>query len=192
MSHRPARAAWGLAGLVICLLPAMAIGSKDTPATTVEVERDGQVFEILSVSRILAGIDVAWAVLTDYEGYVNFVPGMTRSRQVSDQPIWIEQRGEFGVLFFRMPVYSTLEVEELPPATIRFHALEGNLRRLDTQVELHSDGDHVVVTYRSVIEPDFWVPPLIGTPLVRAAIGRRLDAVVDEIERRSANAEVIQ
>lgn len=185
MLPRSGIAAWGAFCFLCCLAPGMHAAAQGPATTTVVVERNGEVFEIEAVSRVRAGSDVAWAVLTDYDGYVYFVPGMTQSRRLGGQPLRIDQRGEFGVLFFRKQVYSTLEVEENAPAEIRFHALSGNLRKLDTDVRLHVDGEHVVVAYQSVIEPDFWVPPLIGTPIVRAAIRRKLDAVANEIERRA-------
>jgi hypothetical protein len=184
MLSRPGVAAWAAFLIMSCL--GWGIGAAQEPATTtVVVERNGGVFEVEAVSRVHAGTDTAWAVLTDYEGYVYFVPGMTLSRLLGKQPLRIDQRGEFGVLFFRKQVYSTLEVEESAPAEIHFRALAGNLRTLDTHVRLRVDGEHVVVAYESVIEPDFWVPPLIGTPIVRAAIRRKLDAVANEIERRA-------
>ena len=190
MFPQPGRAAWGIFGVLCCLLPAVADAEKEAVTTTVNVDRDGPVFRIHSVSRVFSGRDTAWSVLTDYEGYVNFVPGMTRSHRLDGQPIRVEQRGEFGVLFLRMPVYVTLEVEERKPSEVRFRALEGNVRSLFTSVELRVDGDYTLVIYKSVIEPDFWVPPLIGTPLVRAAIARKLDAVALEIERRAALSKV--
>jgi len=192
MLPRPGHAAWGLAGFLCCFLPTLADAAQEATNTTVNVQRNGQVFEIQSVSRVLAGADVAWTVLTDYEGYVNFVPGMTQSRRLDGQPIRIEQRGEFGVLFIRMAVNVTLEVVEDPLSEIRFRALEGNVRSLNTTVKLRSDGAHVVVIYQSVIEPDFWVPPLIGTPLMRAAIRRKLEAVANEIERRATDMKAGQ
>ena len=47
-------------------------------------------------------------------------------------------------------------------------------------------GDTIVLKYRSTIEPEFWVPPLIGTSILRAGIRRKLISVSDEIERRAA------
>lgn len=153
---------------------------------TVTVVRDGGVFEIDAQSRIVADREVAWAVLTDYEGYAEFVPGMISSRRLSEQPLRIEQHGEFGILFLIKHVYSTLDVNEDPPSAVRFHAIGGNLRRLETQVSIFQDGDTIVLTYRSTIEPGFWVPPLIGTSIVRAGIRRKLISVSNEIERRAA------
>ena len=154
--------------------------------TTVTVLRDGGVFEIEARSHIVADREIAWAVLTDYDGYADFVPGMTSSQRVGEHPLRIEQHGEFGILFLIKHIYSTLNVREDPPSAIRFHAVEGNLRRLETQVNIVQDGDAIVLIYRSTIEPDFWVPPLIGSSILRAGIRRKLISVSAEIERRAA------
>ena len=176
-----------LCGLCCCLACAAPVASAgdDGARTTVSVSRSGPVFEVEAVTRVTANVDTAWAVLTDYSGYVNFVPGMTLSRRVSDHPLLVEQRGEFGLLFFSKEVHALLEVVENPPSKLYFRSLQGNLRRLETFIDLRGEGGQVVITYRSVIEPDFWVPPLIGTPIVRVAIRRKLDAVASEVERRA-------
>lgn len=154
--------------------------------TTVTVVRDGGVFEIEARSHIAADREMAWAVLTDYDGYAQFVPGMTSSKRVGEHPLRIKQHGEFGILFLIKHIYSTLDVHEDPPSTIRFHAIEGNLRRLETRVNIVQDGDATVLIYRSTIEPDFWVPPLVGSSILRAGIRRKLISVSAEIERRAA------
>jgi hypothetical protein len=181
MLSRPVAAVWGFCCLLVCVGVFAVADADELTETTVEVSRSDEIFIIEAVSRIAAGREEAWAVLTDYTGYVHFVPGMTVSRRVSDEPLRIEQHGEFGVMFFNKNVYALLEVTETPPSRIYFHSLEGNLRTLETQVDVDVDGDQVVVTYRSIIEPDFWVPPLIGIPLVRAAIRKRLEAVAEEV-----------
>lgn len=175
-----------LACLFLFNTTAAAAASEDLPQqTSVSVVRDGDVFRIEAQSRIAASRDIAWSVLTDYDGYTEFVPGMTLSRHLSEQPLRIEQRGVFGILFLRRVVYSTLDVQEDPPFDIRFRSLQGNLRRLETEVRIAQDGDTILIIYRSMIEPDFWVPPLIGTSIVRAGIRAKLGAVAEEIERRA-------
>lgn len=181
MLLRPVFALWGLC---CCLVFVCILALADTDGlyeTTVEVSRSEDIFVVEAVSRIDAARDEAWAVLTDYSGYVHFVPGMTISRLISDEPLRVEQHGEFGVMFFNKTVHAMLEVTETPPSRIYFRSVEGNLRTLETQVDIDVEGEQVVVTYRSIIEPDFWVPPLIGTPLFRAAIRKRLEAVAEEV-----------
>lgn len=176
-----------VANLLFFGLIAFSDAADDSPwETTVAVVRNGDVFEIEAQTRVTAGRDAAWAVLTDYDGYAEFVPGMTSSRHLSDQPLRIAQEGVFGVLFLRKRIYSTLVVQEDPPSAIRFHSVAGNLRRLETEVRLAQDGDKIIVNYLSTIEPDFWVPPLIGTSIVRRGIRAKLQAVAEEIDRRVA------
>jgi carbon monoxide dehydrogenase subunit G len=188
MLLRPVVALWGL-WCFVGSAASVAIAADDGRAdTAVTVSRSGPVFEVEALSRVDADLATAWAVLTDYAGYVDFVPGMTLSRRVGEQPLLIEQRGEFGLLFFSKQVEAVLEVIEKPPSKLYFRSLEGNLRRLETSIDIRSEAGQVVITYRSVIEPDFWVPPIIGTPIVRAAIRRKLGAVAEEIERRANSA----
>ena len=176
----------GLCCCLVCAAPVVCVAAGDDRVrTTVNVSRSGPVFEVEALSRVSADVDTAWAVLTDYSGYKDFVPGMTLSRRVSDDPLLVEQHGEFGLLFFSKQVDALLEVVENPPSKLYFRSLQGNLRRLETSIDIRGEGDQVVIAYRSVIEPDFWVPPLIGTPIVRAAIRRKLNAVAAEIERRA-------
>jgi hypothetical protein len=44
------------------------------------------------------------------------------------------------------------------------------------------------VTYRAEIEPGVWVPPLIGTALVRRDVRRQLAALAAEMHKRHAAA----
>lgn len=157
-----------------------------TQRTTVTVSRSGNVFEVTSQSRIHASREIAWAVLTGYDGYPDFVPGMKSSRYLSQDPLRIEQSGVFGVLFLRKRIQSTLDVQQLPMSEIRLVSVKGNLRKLHTNIRISVNDNQVVLDYHSVIEPDFWVPPFIGTPLVRAAIREKLTAVALEIEKRAA------
>ena len=181
-----------LSGVFCCLAWVVSIASASAgdgnARTTVSVTRNGAVFEVEALSRVNGDLATAWAVLTDYGGYKDFVPGMILSRRVSDDPLLIEQRGEFGLLFFSKQVDALLEVVENPPSRLYFRSLKGNLRRLETSIDLRNEGGQVLIAYRSLIEPDFWVPPLIGTPIVRSAIRRKLDAVAGEIERREGPA----
>ena len=168
------------------LIASVDAGDEFPHQTTVTVVRTGNVFQIEARSRIVAGRETAWAVLTDYEGYAQFVPGMISSQRLNGYALRIEQHGEFGILFLSKHIYSTLDVQENPPSAIHFQSVGGNLRRLETDVSIVRDGEVNVLIYRSTIEPDFWIPPFIGTSILRGAIRRKLISVSDEIERRAA------
>jgi hypothetical protein len=46
----------------------------------------------------------------------------------------------------------------------------------------------VRLDYTGRFTPDFYLPPLIGMPIMRRIVERRFRAMVDEIERRDALA----
>lgn len=175
--------------LLTCVLLANHVAAAEdvrSPTTVVTVARDGDVYLVDSISRIAATQEVAWRVLTDYESYADYVPDITLSRRLGGNPVRVEQQGLFRVLFLRKFVHMTLEVEEHFPDTISFRAVEGNLRSLQTEIELFPGGREIVLSYRSRIEPGFWIPGFIGTSLLRAAIEPKLAAVAEEIARRAA------
>jgi carbon monoxide dehydrogenase subunit G len=167
------------------LLLAVLIFPAEAARTDVSVSRDGSAYLVEASSEVQADRAVVWAVLTDYEGYARFVPGLLRSHRVSVDPLRIEQRGEFGILFFRRTLSTTLEVEEQPMSRIVLRGVGGDLRKLETAVAVQGDGTRQVVHYRSSIEPAFWMPPVIGTSIIRIAIRGKLQAVAEEIERRA-------
>lgn len=178
----PPRVAFAAAACVALLAPLAAPAAQ----TAVSVVRDGEVYSVSAQSTLSADRDTIWRVLTDYEGYTAFVPNLSLSRLVNLEPRQVEQKGEFGVFFFSREVHATLEIEELPPARILFRSIEGNLKSLETDLTISGKGTNMTISYESRIVPDFWIPPLIGGPIVRAAIRGKLQAVAEEIERRAA------
>lgn len=169
------------------LLAVVLISPAGAARTEVSVSRHGSAYLIEASSEVQAERAVVWAVLTDYEGYTRFVPGLRRSWKAGADPLRIEQSGEFGILFFRRTLSATLEIEEHPMSHIVLRGVAGDLRKLETAVAVEGDGDanRHLVRYRSAIEPSFWVPPVIGTSIIRMAIRGKLQAVAEEIERRA-------
>ena len=130
---------------------------------------------------------VAWQVLTDYNNLASFVPGMRSSRLVSapGEPLLLEQKGESGLLLFRVPIEVVSRVEEAPLNTIRFQSIGGNLtnQRGEWALERH---DHATrVSYLANITPGFPLPPLIGPAIVSRDVGIMVESVAREMLRRA-------
>lgn len=178
----PPRVAFAAVAWAALLAPPAAVAAQ----TVVSVVKNGEVYSVTAHSTLAADRETIWRVLTDYEGYPAFVPNLSLSRLVNLEPRQVEQKGEFGVFFFTREVHATLEIEELPPSRILFRSIEGNLKSLETELTIAGKGASMTISYESRIVPDFWIPPLIGGPIVRAAIRGKLQAVAEEIERRAA------
>jgi hypothetical protein len=157
----------------------------------IRIEHRGGVFSIHIDTQIVADAATAWQVLTDYDRLADFVPDLRASRVISapGAPLRIEQRGETGFLLFRFAIDVVLEIEETPPSRLGFRAIRGNMRRMRGEWRIERTDTGIRLGYEAEMEPDFWVPPLIGPAVMRRDVASQVAGVVREIERRQALAQ---
>ena len=131
---------------------------------------------------------VVWAVLTDYEGYPHFISSMRESKIVAHRPDGpvVAQKGSFSFLFFVQEIDVRLQVSEFPPHIIESRAIDGDFRVMEGRYELLQDGNAVRLSYSGRLQPNFTLPPIIGTRIVRYILLQNLREMVDEILRRDA------
>jgi len=156
----------------------------------VQIERRNGVFHVRAEMPVGADAATAWQVLTDYNRLAEFVPDMRSSRVVSapGEPLLLEQKGETSLLIFSFNIEVVLRVEETPPHGISFRAVGGNMKQMRGAWRIDAAGLPVKIGYQVEIEPGFWVPPLIGSALMRRDVRRKIDAVVQEMQKRYAAA----
>jgi len=135
---------------------------------------------------------VIWAVLTDYDRYPRFISSMRESKIVAQGPHGpvVAQKGSFSFLFFTQEIDVRLQVSEFPPNVIDSRALDGDFRVMTGRYELLARGDAVRLSYTGRLQPNFTLPPIIGTSIVRYTLLRNLREMVDEILRRDAATRV--
>src|SRR5687767_12749711 len=126
-SGAPAIAAQ-LLRLLILSLPAASLAAD----VDVSASRTGDSFDVSASAEIDADAILAWEVLTDYDHFSEFIPGMHSSRVVerNGHAIMVDQRGEASMLVFSFPIEVRLTVEETPFETIVSHAVSGNFKEL--------------------------------------------------------------
>jgi ribosome-associated toxin RatA of RatAB toxin-antitoxin module len=154
--------------------------------------RHGDSFRVEATAEFEAEVTVAWGVLTDYDRLSEFIPGMHSSRIVSrsKRSVIVDQNGEARLLFFSFPIRVRLEVEEFPYERVVSRAIEGNFKELRGAYTLEARGRRLLLHYTGSLTPDFSIPPLIGTILVRNNAEKRFGAMVDEIMRRQRLREL--
>ena len=167
------------------------IGLAFNPSTTqaqpvVSVTKSGDAYQVNMRMDVAAPRALVWQVLTDYDNLQRFVPGMISSRLISarGEPKLLEQKGESGVLFFKVSTTTVSRVEETAEREIRFDLVSGNLKRMKGSWTL-SPHDHAIsVGYKAEVVPEFAVPPLIGPSVMAQNVKTMVEGVVQEIERR--------
>jgi ribosome-associated toxin RatA of RatAB toxin-antitoxin module len=167
--------------LLLLVLPATGQAAEISVQTT----RHGDSFEVEATAEIEADVVDAWKVLTDYDRLAEFIPGMQESRVVSRDGfnVVIDQRGEASLLFFTFPMRVRLAIEEFPNERIVSNAIAGNFKELHGVYHLQARDAGLRLRYEGKFTPDFGVPPLIGTLVVRSTVERRFSAMVREIEK---------
>lgn len=178
----------------------------------VEVSRDGLRFEVRAVARLHADIATTFATLTDYEQLPRFIPDVRSVRVLhrewnadpaahgeaaAQERLLVEQQGEFRIWWFSQAVQIRLNVVHLNGDEVRawlapVTGIDGEVGRMVTfagryKVEPVGDNGRAVrLTYDARFEPQFHVPPLIGTHAVRHTVTEQFAAMALEIERRFA------
>jgi ribosome-associated toxin RatA of RatAB toxin-antitoxin module len=156
----------------------------------VRASRSGDVLQVEASAELESSIENAWQVLTDYGRFAEFVPDLQVSRVISrdHNAVVVEQKGEARLLFFSYPIDVRLAITEKPREQVVSRAVAGNFREMQSTYALEARQGWVFLRYSGRLEPDFYVPPLIGTYLLRANVESMFRALVDEIERQQKPA----
>ena len=163
------------------------IGFAAAAQVSVEVVRKENAFRIEAGLLVAVDQRVAWQVLTDYDKLASFVPGMRSSRIVSapGEPLLLEQKGESGLLLFKVPIEVVSRVDEAPFSTIRFRSVGGNITSQTGEWALERHDHATRVTYRANITPGFPLPPLIGPAIIGRDVRVMVESVAREMVRRA-------
>lgn len=168
--------------------------SSTVNANADRVSRNGQsFFEISADGFVRAAPQQAWSVLTDYDRLSEFVPDLLSSKVVARgaHEAVVEQRSEAGFLFISHPIHLVVRATEQPFSSIDVALVSGDMQRYSAHWELAPatrDGlQGTLIRYAGTMEPDFFIPPLVGESMVQASVKKMVEAVVREIDRRSAH-----
>lgn len=178
-----------IARLLPLLLLVVAVS---TPAADIVVRasRSGDVLQVEASAELEGSLDSAWQVLTDYGRFAEFVPDLQVSRVISRDrnAVVVEQKGEARLLFFSYPIDVRLAITEKPRERVVSWAIAGNFREMRSTYVLEARQGRLFLHYAGRLEPDFYVPPLIGTYLLRTSVESMFRALVEEIERQQVPA----
>ncbi len=156
----------------------------------VRASRSGDVLQVEASAVLEGSLDNAWQVLTDYGRYAEFVSDLQVSRVISrdHNAVMVEQKGEARLLFFSYPIDVRLSITEKPREQVVSQAVAGNFREMRSTYALEARQGQLFLRYSGRLDPDFYVPPVIGTYLLRVNVESMFRALVEEIERQQKSA----
>lgn len=185
LSARPIRL---LARLLLGCALIGASGVRSEEAIKFEASWEGEFVAVSATADLQVDAATVWSVLTDYEHFAEFIPDMVSSRIVSRSRdgMVVEQRGQFGFLFFRQPVHLVLDILLDLPRRMLARSISGDLRDLTSTFEISETSPALRLSYKARFVPAVPLPPFIGLAVVRYQMERQFAAMVKEIVRRGA------
>lgn len=155
-----------------------------------EVERERGLYSLNAEARLDATPESIFAVLTDYDDnrFSRISRVYKESRYLDPAPDGtplIYTRMEGCVLWHCMSLERTERLETRAPYHIKSVALrEGsNFKHAMSEWQLERDGDGTKMKYLLEMEPDFFVPPLVGPWYLKRTLSQGGLRAVMRIER---------
>ncbi|WP_229257696.1 SRPBCC family protein [Duganella margarita] len=175
--------------------PVMAQAPKlELPKLEVSVNRvdhDGQhMYEVDATGTVAAPLPKVWRILTGYDRMAEFVPEMESSKVLSRNggEVIIEQFGVARFLFMSRTIHLIVRAVEQPMSSIDISLISGDMKHYEARWELvpvpETGGTKII--YHGKLLPNFYVPSLLGSKMVRNDIERMMNAVLARLDRRDA------
>lgn len=158
-----------------------------------KAERQGRAVQLRARVLLRGELSTVWRVLTDYDAYSRFIPGMQQSKVVVrlGNTATVEQHGEVQLLWVKRPLHVLLSVVEEPMRSVESTLLSGSVKYFRGRYELSSVGDSVQLDYLGEVVPDDDDQVgLVELVAIRANSARQFEALVREIERVTAGEAV--
>jgi ribosome-associated toxin RatA of RatAB toxin-antitoxin module len=182
-----------LLSLCLGLVPGQGSAAAENSSLQVTVERmhqDGKSwFEVHASAFTQAQPQRTWQVLTDYERLPQFVPNLLSSRIISRNgpEVVIAQKGYVRFLLIVQDIDLVVRVSETPFSALDISLVSGRMKQYLSHWELSAASQDGVsgtrIRYAGKLEPDFYVPPLLGAAILRHDVDGMLQAVIAEIGR---------
>jgi uncharacterized protein YndB with AHSA1/START domain len=155
---------------------------------SIDVQYDDGVYRVVSDTYVDAPREAIFEVLTDYERFGRISSAYTdygfMKPDTDGVPI-IYTTMEGCVLFFCMSMRRVERMELDAPSSIRTEALpeQSDFKLSVSEWTLVPEAGGTKMTYRLTMEPDFWIPPLIGPWVLKQRLERGGSGAINRIER---------
>jgi len=152
---------------------------------TVEVD-DGR-YHVFGQSKINAPAEFVFATLMDYENFHKIAGGIAETKFLpGDEPgtLLAYTRFESCVLFFCKTIEKIERIDSKPHDLIHLQAIPERSDFIFSEAQwiISAVGNTTLLTYEAEFEPDFWIPPLVGSWAVRRKLVRTAELIGMRIE----------
>ena len=164
----------------------------ELPKLEVSVNRLDQnglhMYQVDATGYVAAPLPKVWRILTGYERMSEFVPDMESCKVLSrnGNEVIIEQFGVARFLFMSRTIHLIVRAAEQPMSSIDISLISGDMKHYESHWELipvpETGGTKIV--YSGKLAPNFYVPGILGSKMIRGDIERMMGAVLARLDRK--------
>jgi hypothetical protein len=154
---------------------------------SLDVDKNNTRYSLVADTFLAASADSIYAVLIDYDR-INRISSVYKEHgylepDVDGTPI-VYTRMEGCALFYCKSMRRVERLEMEPPYYIRTVTLpeQSDFKYAVSEWVLEPEGDGTHVTYKLELEPDFWVPPIVGPWYLKRTLMRGGSRAIQRIE----------
>jgi hypothetical protein len=152
-----------------------------------DVDQKANSYAVYVVMELDAPAEKVRAILTDYAHLDRLNASITASKIMDDKgdgTVRVLTRFENCIVFFCMTVQRVEDITEDGQGRILGTLVPGESSFRSGQAfwEVTSTGSGSRVIHRATLEPDFWLPPWIGTAILKATMRREIRASFENLE----------
>lgn len=157
----------------------------------------GEAGDYTSRLLIKTSIDNTWQVLTDYDHFAEFLPGVISSELIKnngDRKIF-EQINKVKTFVFSIESRVKVAATEFYPEQISFEAIDGDLESMNGEWKLEpvspypsAPPDQVLITHKVRVKPAKAPSDGIFYSIYEDRLQETLKAIKDEVEKREGNS----
>ncbi|MDE2091991.1 MAG: SRPBCC family protein [Gammaproteobacteria bacterium] len=181
--------------LMLLAAAAFTSGVRAAQFNAFVVTHNGGRYQVSADVYLAAPLPQVYQVLTDYD-HLTRIGGLISESRILRQInahtylVYVESHG--CVLFFCQTIRQTQQVTELTPRDVVAEAIpeESNVKMSSSSWHLDPQGRGTRMHWEVSMQPDFWVPPLIGPPMVEQALlsqGRSMAEGLEKLARERAH-----
>jgi carbon monoxide dehydrogenase subunit G len=167
----------------LALVFAMPAKAQDV---TVQVQKNGDAFEVRAEFRVPATVTESWEVLTDYDNMAKIVSNVDASRiqNRNGNTFEVAQKSHVKAGLLPISLDSVRQVTLTPPKEIKSSLLKGNLKSSEFTTRVFDEGAQTRVTAEGTFVPTALGAATISVDSVVNSTRQQYKELRDEILRR--------
>ena len=179
--------------LLVCAAPAMPQPARpDLAKPEVSVRRmevDAlRMYQVDASGSVQAPLAAVWRILTSYEKMNEFVPDLDLCRVLSrnGNEAIVEQFGTARFLFMSKAIHLVVRTTESPMTSIDIALVSGDMKHYEARWELYpvAETGGTRIVYSGRLSPNFYVPGILGSAMIRGDIERMMGAVLVRLDSK--------